>query len=151
MVDTISPKRRSENMRRIASKDMKPELVVRRLVHGMGYRYRLHASDLPGKPDLVFPSRRKLLFVHGCFWHQHGSLRCRIARCPKSNRRYWLPKLKRNTLRDAQHTGKLRRSGWKLLVIWECQTKNADVLANRIRRFLGPKGPRTSASSHSKR
>ena len=95
-MDHVTPDVRSANMRAIRSKDMKPELIVRRLVHGMGYRYRLHRQDLPGRPDLVFPSRKKLIFVNGCFWHQHDEKDCKLVRKPKSNQAYWLPKLERN-------------------------------------------------------
>jgi DNA mismatch endonuclease, patch repair protein len=140
LADTISPERRSENMRRIRSKDMKPEMAVRRLVHGMGYRYRLHRNDLPGKPDLAFPSRRKAIFVHGCFWHQHASKRCKITRIPKSNQAYWLQKLERNRIRDARNLRSLRKLGWKCMVIWECRTVDLDGLACRIERFLGSAG-----------
>ena len=136
-MDTISPERRSENMRRIRSKDMKPEMAVRRLVHGMGYRYRLHGAKLPGKPDIVFTRRQKVIFVHGCFWHQHGSKKCPITRKPKSNRDYWLPKLERNRARDIENQKKLRGMGWDCLVIWECQVTGLDALEERIRSFLG--------------
>lgn len=141
MPDNISKERRSENMRRIRSKDMKPEMVVRRLVHGMGYRYRLHRKDLPGKPDLVFPSRKKVIFVHGCFWHQHGDPECKIARRPKSNLDYWNPKLDRNVNRDAQNQAELREAGWEYLIVWECEAREAlrnstDLLEAKLRRFL---------------
>lgn len=123
-------------MRRIGSKDTSPEMIVRRLVHGMGYRYQLHRSDLPGKPDLTFSSRRKVIFVHGCFWHQHGSKRCTIARRPKSNQRYWTPKLDGNVERDRRQRRRLRRLGWRSLVVWECETHRLEILARRIERFL---------------
>ena len=100
MADTISSERRSKNMAHIKSKDMKPEMAVRRLIHSMGYRYRLHYKHLPGKPDLVFPSRKKVIFVHGCFWHQHDCKLCPIVRKPKSNTDYWLSKLEKNIQRD---------------------------------------------------
>jgi DNA mismatch endonuclease, patch repair protein len=134
MADKPSPERRSENMRRIKSKDMKPELLVRRLVHGMGYRYRLHRKDMPGKPDLVFGLRRKVIFVHGCFWHQHAS--CPEGRVPSSNESYWQPKLARNAKRDAENLANLDASGWRTLVIWECETKDAAALRRRLRAFL---------------
>jgi DNA mismatch endonuclease (patch repair protein) len=123
-------------MRRIRSKDMLPEIKVRRLIHRMGYRYRLHVPTLPGKPDLVFPSRQKVILVHGCFWHQHRSSRCKIARMPKSNLDYWKPKLEKNQVRDANNRAKLRRQGWSIMVIWECQTDNLEKLSKRIERFL---------------
>jgi DNA mismatch endonuclease (patch repair protein) len=134
MGDKLSPERRSENMRRIKSKDMKPELLVRRLVHGMGYRYRLHRKDMPGKPDLVFGPRRKVIFVHGCFWHQHAS--CREGRVPSSNESYWQPKLARNAQRDAENLANLEGSGWRTLVIWECEMEDAAALRRRLRAFL---------------
>ena len=123
-------------MANIRSKGMKPELIVRRLTHSMGYRYRLHRKDLPGKPDLVFPARRKVIFVHGCFWHQHADPACKIARRPKSNLDYWLPKLQRNVERDAEHRDRLSALGWQVLVIWECEVKIAAGLPERIEEFL---------------
>ena len=124
-------------MRAIRSKDMKPELAVRRLVHGMGYRYRLHRHDLPGRPDLVFAGRRKVICVHGCFWHQHADPACKISHRPKSNRDYWLPKLKRNVVRDIEHLARLSELGWDSLVVWECEVRTGDGIADRIREFLG--------------
>lgn len=123
-------------MRRIRSKGMKPELDVRRLVHGLGYRYRLHVESMPGKPDLVFPVRGKAILVHGCFWHQHPNPRCKIVRKPKSNETYWAKKLKDNVARDARHITSLRKAGWRVLVIWECQTANLGALARRVTAFL---------------
>ncbi|SRR6266705_1685531 len=124
---------RSANMRAIRSKGMKPELTVRHLVHSHGYRYRLHRADLPGKPDLVFASRRKVIFVHGCFWHSHG---CKLSHVPKSNRGYWLPKLARNVARDKKNRTALAAQGWRSLVIWECQLKQLAKVRRRIVRFL---------------
>lgn len=124
-------------MRAIRSKDMKPELAVRRLVHGMGYRYRLHRHGLPGRPDMVFASRRKVIFVHGCYWHQHSDPSCKIARRPKSNRDYWLPKLDGNVVRDADNQDRLRELGWDSLVIWECEVRTGEGIKDRIREFLG--------------
>ncbi|AOJ97511.1 very short patch repair endonuclease [Burkholderia vietnamiensis] len=118
----------------VRAKDTKPELLVRRLVHGMGYRYRLHRRDLPGTPDLVFPGRSKVIFIHGCFWHRHA--RCELARLPKSRGDFWLPKLTANAERDARNVRALRRLGWGVLTIWECQLGDTANLANRIRRFL---------------
>lgn len=134
MADKISADRRSENMRRIRSKGMKPEMLVRRLVHGLGYRYRLHRRDLPGKPDLVFGPRRSVIFVHGCFWHQHD---CRDGRVPASNKEYWAPKLARNVERDSQARQALEADGWRVMIIWECETKEADKLVERLVGFLG--------------
>jgi len=121
-------------MRRIRSKGMRPELAVRSLVHRMGYRFRLHRKDLPGKPDLVFVSRRKVIFVHGCFWHSHKA--CDTAHMPKSNLAYWRPKLERNRERDTRNIEALAAAGWKPLIIWECETKHEENLGKRIAAFL---------------
>ena len=125
---------RSENMRRIRSKGMLPELAVRSLVHRMGFRFRLHREDLPGKPDLVFASRRKVIFVHGCFWHSHRG--CKTAHMPKSNLAYWKPKFERNQARDARNIEALRAAGWKSLVVWECEMKNEKNIRKRVAAFL---------------
>ena len=135
MVDTVSPQRRSEIMSKIRSKGMKPEMTVRRKLHSMGYRYRVH-GDLPGKPDLVFPARRKIIFVHGCFWHQHPDPACGIVRHPKSNREYWLPKLERNVARDAQNCVRLRNLGWEILVVWECEVRGGSGFLARVTDYL---------------
>ena len=124
-------------MRAIRSKGMKPELAVRRLVHAMGYRYRLHRHDLPGRPDMVFPKRRKVIFVHGCFWHQHPDPDCKLAHRPRSNLEYWEPKLRRNQERDEAHRARLADLGWEVMVLWECEVKNGAGLAQRIQDFLG--------------
>ncbi len=116
---------------------MKPERIVRSIAHKMGYRFRLHRADLPGKPDLVFPSRKKVIFVHGCFWHQHEISQCLDGRPPRSNQDYWLPKLKRNRERDAHALATLKEMGWESLVIWECETKDATSLIELINSFLG--------------
>ncbi|MXQ07883.1 DNA mismatch endonuclease Vsr [Alphaproteobacteria bacterium GH1-50] len=137
MADRITKERRSENMRRIRSKDMKPEMHVRRIVHGMGYRFRLHRKDLPGKPDLVFGPRKAVVFVHGCFWHQHN---CRAGRIPSSNSDYWTPKLARNVERDVSARTALEEAGWRVLVVWECELKDEAAIRKRLRRFLGPAG-----------
>jgi DNA mismatch endonuclease, patch repair protein len=134
MVDKLDPQRRSENMRRIRSKNMKPELLVRRLVHRLGFRFRLHRRDLPGAPDIVLPGRRKIIFVHGCFWHQHAG--CREGRIPGSRREYWEPKLRRNQERDARQLHALTEAGWQCLVVWECEVKEEIDLYHRIARFL---------------
>ena len=135
-MDRLSPKDRSENMRRIRSRDMRPEMTVRRTVHAMGYRYRLHDNRLPGKPDLVFRSRSKIIFVHGCFWHQHPDKRCPIVRTPKSNTVYWNQKLRQNVARDRKTKRRLRELGWSVLTVWECQTRDVDKLTKRLRIFL---------------
>jgi DNA mismatch endonuclease (patch repair protein) len=134
-MDKISPERRSENMQRIRSVGMKPEMIVRRSVYALGYRYRLHSKDLPGKPDLVFRQRRKAIFVHGCFWHQHQQ--CQDGRVPKSNRQYWRPKLTRNVKRDAENMAAMKAGGWRVLVVWECETKDESGLTARLKRFIG--------------
>ena len=139
MTDTVTSKRRSEIMANIRSKGMRPEMLVRRLVHSMGYRYRIHRSDLPGKPDLAFPRQRKVIFVHGCFWHQHANPGCKIARLPKSNPNYWLPKLARNTARDAQHQAALTALHWDALVVWECETEDGGKLKETLGHFLRPR------------
>jgi DNA mismatch endonuclease (patch repair protein) len=132
-VDTLSPRQRSERMGLIRGKDTTPELAVRRLVHGLGYRYRKHARGLPGKPDLVFSGRRKVIFVHGCFWHRHN---CALGRMPKSRLRFWRAKLDGNRARDNRVKRRLRRNGWKVLVIWECQVRDGASVARRVRQFL---------------
>ena len=122
-------------MRRITKTDTKPEFAVRRAAHRLGYRFRLHRRDLPGTPDLVFPRLRKVILVHGCFWHQHVG--CRLARQPKSRPDYWLPKLERNRKRDAETQAALRELGWDVLVVWECQVRaDEDAAALIIDPFL---------------
>ena len=123
---------RSENMRRIRSKDTAPELAVRRLLHALGYRYRLHRKDLPGKPDIVFPGRRKVIFVHGCFWHPHEN--CRISHAPKTNQGYWLPKLEMNLSRDRKHESAINGMGWKTLIVRQCEI--TEGLRDRLVDFL---------------
>ena len=116
---------RSRIMRAVKSKDTKPEMIVRRLVHGMGYRYRLHRTGLPGKPDLVFGPRRKVIFVHGCFWHGHHCKRG--ARVPKTNIKYWTAKIGRNRQRDKDSEAALAAMGWRVLIVWECEKKDGAV------------------------
>ncbi len=134
-MDKISPERRSANMSAIHSSDTKPELLVRRLVHRSGYRFRLHRKDLPGKPDLVFPGRKAVIFVHGCFWHMHG---CSAVRVPKSNTDYWMPKLMRNRERDVKNVQALTEMGWRVLTVWDCETADLKTLEDRLKRFLDP-------------
>jgi len=132
--DPLTPAQRSYAMAQVKAKDTSTEMRVRSLVHQMGYRFRLHRGDLPGKPDLAFPSRRKVIFVHGCFWHGHH---CRAGRKrPKSNEDYWLPKLQRNAARDQQDRVRLRRMGWTSLVIWECEVAKIEALRRKVVRFL---------------
>ncbi len=128
---------RSDIMRAVKSHDTGPEMVVRHMVHAMGCRYRLHRKDLPGKPDLVFASRKKIIFVHGCFWHGHDC--ARGARIPKSNRDYWETKIKRNIDRDRKVAMALSENGWGVLTVWECELKERDELRDRISRFLDVK------------
>jgi DNA mismatch endonuclease, patch repair protein len=136
-VDKLSTERRSANMRQIRSKDTGPEMVLRSLVHRLGYRFRLHRKDLPGKPDLVFPGRRKVIFLHGCFWHQHSG--CREGRVPGTRREYWEPKLARNRERDAAALTALKSQGWSVFTVWECElAKDPKAAAQRLARFLGP-------------
>ena len=138
-MDKLSPERRSANMRAIRSESTKPEMLVRKLAHGLGYRYRLHRKDLPGKPDLVFASRRKVIFVHGCFWHQHPNTQCKDARPPRSNLDYWQPKLARNVARDGENQKALKLQGWQTIVIWECETRGPDEIKRRLEDFLSPR------------
>ena len=128
-------------MRRIRSQGMKPEMLVRKVSHQLGYRHRLHGKKLPGKPDLVYPGRRKVIFVHGCFWHQHDDPECKIARRPNSNLGYWNPKLDRNMERDARNQVQLRETGWDYMIVWECeareaQRKDTEALESKMRDFL---------------
>lgn len=125
---------RSEQMRLIRSKDTKPELAVRRALFALGYRYRLHSNKLPGKPDLSFPSRKKALFIHGCFWHRHSG--CKKTRTPKTRLDYWNPKFAANVERDARNQAQLRAEGWKFMVVWECELHDIERLTRRIVAFL---------------
>lgn len=134
MVDTVSPEVRSRIMARVKSKGMKPELQVRRLLHGLGYRYRLHRSSLPGCPDLVFPSRGKVIFVNGCFWHRHSG--CERLRIPATNRDYWLDKLERNQIRDTRNLALLREKGWAVMTVWECELRDLPEVTERLVTFL---------------
>ena len=137
MKDPLTREERSKRMSLVRSKDTKPELRVRRLVNSLGFRYRLQARDLPGRPDLVIRSRRKVIFVHGCFWHRHN---CKMGnRTPKTRVGFWLEKLEGNARRDTEVMRQLRNDGWAVLVIWECETKPSrlDRLASRIIAFLG--------------
>lgn len=120
----------------VRGKNTRPELAVRKLVFALGYRYRLHARDLPGNPDMVFRNRRKVIFIHGCFWHRHPSATCTLARLPKSRLEFWLPKLEGNKRRDDRNKRALVRDGWKVLTIWECQLGKMGRLEKTIRRFL---------------
>lgn len=135
-MDKITAEKRSKNMSAIRSRDTGPEMQVRRLIHGMGYRYRLHSTKLPGRPDLIFASKKKVIFVNGCFWHQHDDPSCPIARLPKSHKDYWLPKLARNRDRDRDRLDQLKKLGWSILVLWECEIEGKADLKDRIKSFL---------------
>ena len=125
-------------MRRVRQKNTEPEIAVRRLLHRLGYRFRLHRRDLPGTPDIAFPGRRKVIFVHGCFWHRHSG--CRAASTPKTRAEFWARKFDDNIARDARKITDLEALGWSVLVVWSCETKNPDILSHRLVSFLGPKG-----------
>lgn len=146
-MDPFSPEQRSAIMRAVRATDTTPERLVRSLAHRLGYRFRLHRRDLPGAPDLVFPKLRAVVFVHGCFWHQHS--------CPRGNRRpatnaaYWNAKLDRNVRRDARNAARLRRAGWSVMTVWECQTRQPDRLARRLDRFLAAAADRQRRSAQS--
>jgi len=133
-MDTVSKEVRSRNMSAIRSKNTKPESVVRSLLFALGYRYRLHRKDLPGKPDIILKKYNTVIFVHGCFWHQHK--KCKRANIPKSNKKYWIPKLERNVKRDRSHNTKLKKQGWKVLVIWECEIKDSERMIARLKKKL---------------
>ena len=134
MTDSLSPARRSHNMRQIRAKDTTPELIVRRIVHSMGFRYRLHVAKLPGKPDLVFAKMAKIIEVRGCFWHQHKG--CIDSHIPKSRIEYWAPKLRRNQERDRQNLKTLGALGYQVLVVWECETCKEKGLRVKFNKFL---------------
>ena len=134
MTDRLTLVQRSALMRQVRGKDTAPEMIVRCLAHAEGYRYHLHRKALPGKPDLAFPGRRKVVFVHGCFWHGHG---CKIGRLPKSRPEFWQPKIARNRERDAENIAALAALGWQTLAIWQCETKDTEALRQRLAKFLG--------------
>lgn len=134
MTDVYDKEKRSAVMARVKSKDTSPERAVRRILTGLGARYRLHRKDLPGSPDLVMPGKRLVFFVHGCFWHGHDC--ARGARTPKANRDYWLAKVARNRARDAKVSEALRTDGWAVETIWECELRNEDVLTARLGEIL---------------
>ncbi|MBD0272344.1 MAG: DNA mismatch endonuclease Vsr [Acetobacteraceae bacterium] len=133
MADRLSPEARSALMARIRGKDTRPELAVRSMLHAMGFRFRLHRRDLPGTPDIVLSGRRKAIFVHGCFWHGHG---CGCARLPKTRLDYWGPKIAANRARDGRKAAALRREGWSVAAVWECQLRKPGALERRLARFL---------------
>ena len=132
-MDKFTQEKRSEIMSKIGPKDTKPEMCVRKLVHNTGYRYRLHNRNLPGTPDLTFASLKKIIFVHGCFWHRH---RCKKGTIPATRKKFWTKKLEGNRDRDRRNIRKLRRDGWEVLVIWECQCRNPEELKSKLQDFL---------------
>jgi len=136
MPDTLSPSERSKRMSLIRGKNTAPEMAVRQMLRSMGIRYSQHPKDLPGCPDIVFRRQRKVIFIHGCFWHRHQGVTCRLARLPKSRLDFWLPKLESNRLRDQRTRRALRAQKWKVMVVWECQLVHKELLENKLRRFL---------------
>lgn len=134
-MDVVSPARRSAMMARIQGRNTKPEMVVRKTAHRLGYRFRLHRRDLPGSPDLVFLRQKKIVFVHGCFWHSHEG--CRFAYKPKSNVEFWESKLRKNRERDIRAKGELECMGWDVLVIWECETVDNGLVVSKLQRHIG--------------
>jgi DNA mismatch endonuclease Vsr len=135
-MDRVTPKRRSANMRSIRSQNTKPELIVRSILRSLDYKgYRIHRKDLPGKPDIAFIGRKKIIFVHGCFWHGHDEC-SEGQRRPKSNREYWLPKIAKNKIRDAQHISLFEEMGWDVMTIWACEIKQYDALVEKLASFM---------------
>ncbi|MFG1481187.1 DNA mismatch endonuclease Vsr [Xanthobacter sp. V4C-4] len=135
MMDIIDKEARSRLMSRIRGKDTNPEMIVRRIAHRLGFRFRLHRKDLPGSPDLVFPGRKKVVFVHGCYWHRHPG--CRLAYEPKSNVEFWTAKFAANVARDQNAIAKLHAQSWDTLVIWECEAKDSELVTSRLSAHLG--------------
>jgi DNA mismatch endonuclease (patch repair protein) len=133
-MDSLTPERRSWNMSRIRGKNSRPEILVRSLLHRLGYRFRLNRKDIPGKPDIVLPKYRTAVYVHGCYWHRHPG--CHLAYTPKSNLNFWTRKFSRNIERDAEVRIALHGTGWKQLVVWECETRDQAALASRLEREL---------------
>ena len=133
-MDKITKSQRSRNMSRIRSHGSRAERIVRSEAHGLGFRYRLHVSGLPGKPDMVFRRKSKVIFVHGCFWHQHAG--CKLASVPKTNENYWWPKLKRNMQRDEENIRRLQEEGWDVLIVWECETRDRAAVREKVKLFL---------------
>ena len=134
MTDIFDRKKRSEIMSRIRGRDTEPEMIVRKIAHGLGFRFRLHRRDLPGSPDLLFPRYRAVIMVHGCFWHRHPG--CKYASSPKTRVRFWEDKFEGNVVRDRRNEGALDGLGWRVMVIWECETRDREAVAERIVDFL---------------
>ena len=137
-MDTLTKQERSERMRRIRGRDTSPERQVRSILHRMGYRFRLHAKDLPGRPDIVLPRFRTVIQVHGCFWHRHRG--CKVATIPKSNTAFWQAKFEANVARDRRNAARLRRQGWSVITVWECQVRDEDRVARRLASCLETNG-----------
>lgn len=140
MPDVFTAEKRSAIMSRIKGENTKPEILVRKVIHSLGYRFRLHSKKLLGKPDIVFPRHRKIIFVNGCFWHGHTG--CSRSALPSTNKEFWRDKIVRNKARDISVRRKLNREGWKLLVVWQCQTRNLESLSKRLATFLKSENPR---------
>lgn len=138
-MDIFTPEKRKNIMRGVKSKDTKPELAVRSLLHALGYRFRIHRKGLPGKPDIAFVGRKKAIFIHGCFWHQHPSSDCAISRRPSSNTEFWNAKLDRNIERDSVQQKELLDMDWQVLVVWECELEDLGALREKLQEFLGPR------------
>jgi len=145
MTDVLTPEQRRRNMSAIRGADTKPEMIVRALAHAMGVRFRLHRRDLPGKPDLVFPSRRKVIFVHGCFWHVHDCPYGRVK--PSTNAGFWADKRAGNAARDRRNVASLEAHGWKVLLIWECETRDRERIGHTLRAFLEDSKTRVKAAA----
>jgi len=141
MADIWSREKRSEVMGKVRSRDTKPEIAVRKLLHGMGYRFTVNGpknKNLPGRPDIVLPKYKTVVFVHGCFWHRHKG--CRMAASPKSNKKFWQEKFARNVARDRRNSRKLRNQGWRVLVVWECEVRMAEKLSKKLKRGIDRPG-----------
>ncbi|WP_211608642.1 very short patch repair endonuclease [Paraburkholderia haematera] len=143
-MDKLSREKRSWLMSRVTSKNTTPELFVRGLLHRMGYRFRLHGPNLRGRPDIVFSKKKKVIFVHGCFWHGHRD--CRLGRLPRTNLDFWAPKIERTRARDTETVAALEALGWKTLVVWQCELKNVELLTERLEEFLGTARSTASAA-----
>lgn len=133
-MDNLTKEKRSAVMRSVKGKNTAPEMIVRQLLHKLGYRYRLHRKELPGSPDLVFGSRHKVVFVHGCYWHGHG---CKYGQLPKTNLAFWSTKIESNRRRDERNLGDLQALGWDVLIVWQCETRNISALHSSLTNFLG--------------
>lgn len=136
MTDHIDTEARSRLMSRVRSKNTRPEMALRRALHAQGYRYRVHRKDLPGSPDIVFPARKRVVFVHGCFWHRHAG--CKLSSTPKSNVEFWTRKFEANVARDLRNQRELEQMGWQVFVIWQCQIRDINRAVKKVSAFLGP-------------